>query len=66
MFKYNDCKNKNNSLLYTTQDKVNKVLKKFGYWKNIFNFKYKFIFLELDAAHTRVFYNKKDMALFLN
>ena len=66
MFKYNDCKNKNNSLLYTTQEKVNKVLKKFGNWKNIFNFKYKFIFLELVAAHTRVFYNKKDMALFLN
>ncbi|ETJ33954.1 hypothetical protein Q604_UNBC11610G0002, partial [human gut metagenome] len=31
MFKYNDCKNKNNSLLYTMQEKVNKVLKKF--WK---------------------------------
>ena len=61
MFKYNDCKNKNNSLLYTTQEKVNKVLKKIGNWKNIFNFKYKFIFLELVAAHTRVFYNKKDM-----
>lgn len=28
MFKYNDCKNKNNSLLYTTQEKVNKALKK--------------------------------------
>ena len=34
--------------------------------ENIFNFKYKFIFLKLVVAYTRVFYNKKDMALFLN